>query len=122
MLSKTDILANIGTRKNLKTDTIDVPAWGGTVNLRGLTAGERDDFEMSCLKSDGDGESKSDMRNIRAKLVARSVVDEAGNRLFDDTEADALAGEAADVIDPIFSKCQSLNGMSKKDVEALAKN
>ncbi len=123
MLSRDEILANIQARKNMKVETIDVPEWGGVVYLRTMSAGERDAFEASCMVLGENGDkAKQDLTNFRAKLVSKCVVDETGNRIFTDDHIPELALEAATVIDPIFGKCQSLNAMTKDDVEKLAKN
>jgi len=113
MLSKEQILS----AKDLTTETVNVPEWGGEVTVRSMTGTERDSFEQSILEG-----KKTNMTNIRAKLCARVMVDEQGNRLFTDREIDSLGGKSASALDRVFEVAQRLNGMSSKDIKELEKN
>jgi hypothetical protein len=62
------------------------------------------------------------LRNIRAKLVALTVVDEDGNRIFSDEDAEALGKKSAAALDRIFAVAQRLSGLRPEDVEELAGN
>lgn len=71
----------------------------------------------------GDGrDRKVDLTNMRARLVALSVVDEAGQRVFTDDEVDLLGAKSGAALDRVFAAAQELNGLSGADVEALTKN
>ena len=61
-LSRDDILK----AEDLTTEEVDVPEWGGTVLVRGLTGRERDEFEASVMVRYA-GEMVQDLANIRAK-------------------------------------------------------
>jgi hypothetical protein len=113
MLSKEQIL----NATDLKTETVKVPEWGGEVAIRAMTGTERDAFEMS-VASDG----KIDMVNIRAKLCALTIVDQAGVRLFTDTDVIALGAKSAKALDRIFARSQKLSGISKDDIKEMEKN
>jgi len=117
LLTKQDIL----NARDLATEDIDVPEWGGTVRVRTLTGRERDLFEASLTTGEGK-KRKVDLANIRAKLVAMCIVDETGAREFEDTEIAALGAKSAAALDRVFSACQRLNGLSSQDVEELEKN
>ena len=117
LLSKQDIL----NARDLSTEDICVPEWGGTVRVRSLTGKERDAFEASLMSGEGK-KRKVDLANIRAKLVAMCIVDEAGAREFDDVEVAALGAKSAAALDRVFSVCQRLNGLSAADVEELEGN
>jgi hypothetical protein len=107
--------------QDLKTEPVDVPEWGGTVYVRTMTGAERDLFESTLMKGEGKNR-KVDSANIRARLSCLCLVDESGERLFSDDEAERLGKKSADVLDRVFSVAQRLNGLSEKDVEELAKN
>ncbi len=62
------------------------------------------------------------MADMRSKLVARSIVDEAGKRIFGDGDIKALSGKSAAVLDRLFTVASRLSGMSQDDVDELAKN
>lgn len=105
-----------------KTEVVPVPEWGGEVIVRSMSGFERDAFEASVAQSKN-GKQTTNLSNIRARLVAKCVVDEHNVPLFV-TPADVLAlGEkSAAALDRVFEKCQELNGMSKKDVEELVED
>ena len=117
LLTKSAILA----ANDLKTQDVDVPEWGGAVRVRAFSGRERDAFEASMVRGDGK-DRKVDLTNMRARLVALSVVDEAGQRVFTDEEVDLLGAKSGAALDRVFAVAQELNGLSGADVEALAKN
>ncbi len=89
--------------------------------MRGLTGAERDAFEQSIVETRGKN-TRMNLRNIRAKLVALTVVDEDGNRIFSDEDAEALGKKSAAALDRIFAVAQRLSGLRPEDVEELAGN
>ncbi|MCE5185075.1 MAG: hypothetical protein LLF76_03000 [Planctomycetaceae bacterium] len=106
----------------LKTDTVDVPELGGKVMIQEMTAAERDSFEASQLQKNGKN-YETNFQNLRAKLIVRCVIDAQKKvRLFTDDDAVIVGQLPASKIDKLFSACQRLNGLSKADVEELAKN
>lgn len=106
------------TADDLQTEDVPVPEWGGTVRVTGLTGTERDAFEAEIL---GDGK-KRNLANLRAKLVARSAVDENGARVFTDGDIGKLGLKSASALTKVFEVCQRLSGLTPDDVEELAGN
>jgi hypothetical protein len=102
----------------LPTETVPVPELGGVVTVRGLSAADRDAFEKSMWVKKGKTRDLN-MANIRARLVALCVVDEQGERMFQDADVDALGQVRADVIDRLFGVSQRLSGLGDTDVEEL---
>ena len=96
---------------DLKTEAVIVAEWGGSVLVRSMNGADRDAFEASMITTLADGTRKPDMANMRAKLVALTVVDEAGNRLFDITDVARLALKSASALERVFNAAQRLNGM-----------
>lgn len=114
ILNKAAILA----AEDLKTETVDVPEWGGEVRVRTLTGTERDAFESSLVGEGG----KRQLENLRAKLLSLAIVDENGARIFSDGEAAMLGGKSAAVLDRLFDVAQRLNGIGAKAEEQIEKN
>ena len=106
---------------DITTEDVDIPEWGGTVRVRGLTASQRDQFESESLKGKG-GNVSMNLLNIRARLVALSVVDDDNNPLFTDRDVHVLGGKSASAVDRIFDVATRLSGIGASDVEDLAKN
>lgn len=116
-LSKDVILA----KDDLIKEKVEIPEWGGYVFVRCLTGTERDDFESSLISQKGTSKS-SNFKNLRAKLVALTVVDDEGNRIFTDADVPALGKKNAAILDMLFDKAQELSGFKKQDIEDLTKN
>ncbi len=108
-------------KRALRCETVAVPEWDDKVVVRELTAAERDSFEQSIVDTRGKS-AKANLANIRAKLCARCIVDEQGNRVLEDVDATALGEQSAAALQRVFNVAQRLCGMSPTDVEELAKN
>lgn len=106
---------------DLQTEDVEVPEWGGTVRVKGLTGTERDSFEESCISGKGK-QASFKMSNIRAKLVAKTVVDEEGNSIFKEADVEALGRKSGSALDRVFTVAQRLSGITKEDIEELEKN
>lgn len=104
--------------QDIKTETVEVPEWGGSVIVRGMTGTERDQFEQSNITGKGKNRDVN-LRNYRAKLVIHSCVDEAGDRLFSETDADWLGKKSAAALSRIVDVASRLSGISDEDVEEL---
>jgi hypothetical protein len=116
-LSRDDVLK----AEDITAEEVDVPEWGGSVLVRGLTGRERDEFEVSMTVRHG-GQMVQDFANLRARLVARCIVDEDGQRLFTDSDVAALGEKSAAAIDRVFTVASQLSGLGEKDVEELTAN
>lgn len=114
ILSKEDILK----AEDVKTKTINMPEWGGEVILSTLSGFARDRYEASILGKNGNINSV----NIRAKLVAACLVDEAGKLLFSESDIVKLGNKSSNALDRIFQEAMSFNSIGEKEVEELAKN
>jgi hypothetical protein len=112
-LSKEAILAADDTR----TEEVEVPEWGGSVLVRGMTGRERDEFESSMLIQAA-GQTARDLRNTRAKLVAKCAVDDDGARLFTDGDVTALGEKSAAALVRVFEVAARLSGLDEEDVAA----
>ena len=117
LLSKSAILC----ANDLQTEDVEVPEWGGAVRVCSFTGRERDAFESSMVRGDG-RDRRVDLTNMRARLVGLTVIDETGQRLFTDEEADLLGAKSGAALDRVFAIAQKLNGLSGSDVEELTKN
>jgi hypothetical protein len=116
-LSRDDILK----AEDLRTEEVDVPEWGGTVLVRGLTGRERDEYEGSVLEQRG-SRLVPNTANVRAKLAVKCVIDEDGNRVFADTDANALGEKSGAAIDRVFEVASRLSGLGDTDVKELTED
>lgn len=100
---------------------VQVPEWGGSVFVKGMTGSERDKFESSVIEMRGN-QQKINMVDVRAKLACYTICDESGNRVFEDSEVKELAKKSASALQRVFDVAQKLSGIGADDVESLLKN
>ena len=117
ILSARDILS----ASDQKRELVEVEEWGGCVYVSSLSAATRDTYEGSLVRMHG-REVEMVTNNARAKLLALTLVDEAGNRLFTDTQIEQLGGKNGEVVDRLYKTAQRLSGMTPESVKTLAKN
>lgn len=129
LLSRDQILE----AQDIETEDVEVPEWQGTVRVKGLTGEERDSFEAACMMErpsyDAKGkqvrgrtEMARNLANTRAKLVARSVVGEDGERLFTDHDVAVLGQKSAAALERVFDAAARLSRLSDEDIEELSGN
>jgi hypothetical protein len=109
-LSRDAILA----ADDLTKEVVKVPEWGGEVIVATMTGEARDSWEQSLLSAK---KGEMNMRNIRARLLAFAAVDEKGNRLFTDDDAERLGKKSAKALERCVSVIQRLNGLTERDLE-----
>ncbi len=117
LLTREQILEAVDVGEEL----VAVPEWGGTVRVVGLTGDERDAFEAQ-LVSERQGKTHIDLRQVRAKLAAAAVRDEAGVRIFSQADVDALGRKSAAALQRVFKVAQRLSGLSDEEAAELAGN
>ena len=112
MLDRNSILE----AKDDETADVEVPQWGGTVRVRGLSASERDKFESRFVGQ------KPDLANIRAELVVMCSIGEDGKRIFQDKVAQALGQKNAKAVNLLSERIQALSGLTEADLQELEGN
>jgi hypothetical protein len=111
---------------DLETREVHVPEWADPVTgddlviVRALSGKERDAYESSMVQQRGK-EMIRNLANIRAKLVVKCVVDENGERLFADQDANALGQKSAAALDRVFEVAAELSRLTDEDIEELGK-
>ena len=118
VLSKEQILE----AADLQSVPVEVPEWGGRVLVRTMTGADRDAFENRMVTVKSDGTRTPDMTNLRAKLVALTLVDDAGNRLFEVGDIPRLAAKSAAALERVFEAAQRINGLGLKAEDEAVKN
>jgi hypothetical protein len=115
LLSRDAILAV----RDLVTERVEVPEWGGAVLVQAMTGEERDAFEASLYRLRS---TNGIMPNLRARFVAAVVIDEAGARIFTEADIVALGKKSAAALERIFAVGQRLSHLGEADVKALEGN
>jgi hypothetical protein len=99
-------------------EIVEVPEWGGAVKLRSLTGAERDDFEARSLVGKGDNQ-RVNTRNLRARLIALTAVDEHDAPLFQAADVIKLGSKSAAALARLFDAACKLSGIGEDDVKEL---
>ena len=104
--------------EDVTTEVVDVPEWGGSVFVRVMSAGERDNFEESSVNRDG----TPNLVNYRARFAAMVICDHEGTPQFTPEDVSALALKNANALDRILEAGLRVNALAKDSIEALEKN
>jgi hypothetical protein len=109
MLTREQILA----ADDLPREQVEVPEWGGSVWVRTLTVGQREQWEQTVERHKG---------NTAATIVVMTACDETGSLLFTEADIPALSAKSAGAVNRIMDVATKLAKVSKEDQEELKKN
>ena len=117
-LNKDEIIA-LADRREVRV----VPIEGyGEFTLREMSGTDRDAFEQSMMKVQGEKVTPN-LTNARAKLLSKCLVDVAGELMFVSANDVANLGKlGSKVLSRLYDEATELNGLSEQDVEDLAGN
>lgn len=126
LLTANDIIG----AKDLVDERVEVPEWGGDVILRSLSALDREEVEAETTEIETKFDEKGAIRFVphlnpvraRAKFLARAIVDEDGNRIFDEKQLEGLAKKAEGPLDRLYRRARELSAVALPDAEAAEKN
>ena len=104
---------------------VEVPEWGGTVRVRGLTGAGRDEYESSLRavqeveQPDGTVLQKMvpNTLNSRAKLASLSIVDSDGNQLFSELDVGRLGQKSSAALDRVVAAASELSALGGSAAE-----
>lgn len=107
--------------KDLGIEDVDVPEWGGTVRVRGMSGADRDRFEAGFIGNDMKQLSKDKaLEHYRARVAASCIVDEQGKQMFrSSAEIKRLSDKSADALQRVVDVAMRLSGMTEKDQDEL---
>lgn len=112
LLSASDLLAR---GRSSPRETLEIPELGGSVILQCITAGERGVYYRT-LFNDTDVD-----RIMRAQtlLVAMSLVDATGARLYTNDDAAQFEHLRGDLLGFLFQRCYALSKLGNEHVQQL---
>lgn len=113
-----DLRAKILNADDVVSETVDVPEWGVTVSVRGMTGAERAKFLEATIGEDG----KPQFDRIYPEILIACTTDpESGEKVFEAADRDTLNGKAAAPTERIAKVAMRLSGIDD-DSPAAAKN
>lgn len=110
--------AAILAAQDLQPMPLDVPEWGGTIYVRGLSAAEAESHAREMIEAQKAGREIADLVMVRAVLTC--TCDASGAPLFTIADLGALAKKSAPAISRVFRTIERLSGML--GVADIAKN
>lgn len=96
---------------------VKVKEWNGSVFIRVMSVGERDEYERMWL-----GKRDTGPDNFRTEYLVRTLCDEKGNLLFTRDKVERLRQKSGAVMSRLFDAAIKHNSMSEEDVEELGKS
>ena len=94
----------INAIEDLRSETVDVPEWGGEVRI----------IQLTFAAAQGMFNKKVEDFDPRLRLIAACLVDDAGAPIFSEEDLGELGGKNAEVIARLWRKCVEINGMTLK--------
>jgi chaperonin GroEL (HSP60 family) len=117
MLSKKQILA----APDIKSEEVEVPEWGGSVMVSGMTGSQRGQYMDEIMEMRGQTQTMR-LQNMQVKICALCIRDEFGNRMFDDDEMADLGAKSAQAINTVATVAMRLSGIDAEAEKANVKN
>lgn len=119
MSTRDELRAALLRETQITAYRVDVPNVG-TFYVREMTGEERDQFDGLTAKLRDQG--RENVYRFRARLLAMTVTDAEGKRLFGADDVEALAGVRASVLEPLVDEALNVNGLSEASAKGLEKN
>jgi hypothetical protein len=115
-LTKNEIL----NRKPILKE-VEIPQWGGFVNIRPMTVAEQTKLAELGTKYEK-GKTVERIKGITLQVIKWTVVDAEGNPLFSEEDLDQLMQSDASAIMTLQDAIISYSGLTAESREELAKN
>ncbi len=103
---------------------VDIPEWGGSVVVKGMTGKQRGTFE-AALTSTKTKDRQENWKRFRAAMLVMCCYDGDGpkaQRIFRKQDIELLNEKSAVPLDRLFQVAQDLSGYRKEDVDEMTKN
>ena len=117
LLSKFDIFE----ASNQQREKVEIPEWGGYVYVTAVSAADWVSFQDETAKGKDEG-GKADASLWMGRVLARTIVDEDSQRLFDDADAEELMKKPLTIINRLFRASDKLNDFTGRGLQNAEKN
>lgn len=114
-----DLRAHIFNVTDLKEEIVDVPEWGCTILVKGMTAKQRADAMKGALFADG----TPNLEMMYPKLcIASCYHPETGEQIFREADRDMLNTKAGGVLEKLALVAARLSGLDGTQLAEIRKN
>jgi hypothetical protein len=115
-LTKAEVLES----NDLPVEVVEVPEWGGQVQIRVMTGAERDEIEAEiAAKTKGGTIPAGELKGFKARLVQLTLLNGDGGLMFTQDEVAALNAKNGAVINRLAEVAMRHNGMSDGSVREM---
>lgn len=117
-----DVRSKILNADDVQSEAVEVPEWGVTVSVRGMTGKERARFLQATVNEDG----KPQFDRIYPEILIACTYHpadhpEAGTKVFEPTDRDVLNDKSSAPTERIAKVAMRLSGIDD-DAKSAAKN
>lgn len=114
-----DLSAKILSAQDIESELVEVPQWDVSVLVKSMTAKDRSVMISNALDNDGN----FNLQQVLPDLVLLCTYDpETGERVFKNSDRDALVSKSAAPIELIANVAMRLSGMLEGAVDAAGKD
>lgn len=104
--------------KDIKSEKVEVPEWGVTVEVRGLTGKQRARIYDACWKN-----GRIDAEKLNPLLIIATAYDPGtGKPIFEDADRDVLSEKSASSLEQVTQVAMRLSGLVPGQLEEAEKN
>lgn len=122
VLSKSDFQSTAAQTAPIERVPVPELGAGKVAIIRGMSGTERDKYQASLLLQGKRGGSRVDMTDVSAKLVARCLIHESGERMFTDAEVSTVGAIRGDVLKRLYDVAAKLSGITDEEIDELGKS
>lgn len=109
--------ADILDADDIRSEYVEVPEWGGTVKVTGLT-GEQRNKVGTLMRAEAKKTNEDDaLAFFQMRIAAASMIDEEGKRLFSQNDVAKLAKKSAVAIQRVYDAAARLSGIGEEAIE-----
>ena len=101
---------------DLLSKVVEVPEWGGSVKVLGMSGAKREQYDLSLHNEDGQ------VVDFKTKLVALSIVDKNNELLFSIKDVESLRAKSNSALNRVFTAADSLSRVTVAALEDDEKN
>jgi hypothetical protein len=104
---------------DIRRERVEIPEWGLTLEVRGLTGSQR----AKLMRTGFDARGTADFEKLYPELIIASAFDpDGGEPVFTEADRDALNGKSGAALERIAQAAMRLSGLSPEAVEQAEKN
>lgn len=100
--------------KDYQTAEVEVPEWGGAVLVRSLSAFHVQEMGYGSAGPDGEVDIQK-TKGVMLKVVAWSVINGDGERLFTEKDVKALGNKDFEPVQRVANAAMKLSGLAEEE-------